>query len=137
MNMLSRLDLFSLKELALRSAMIRQACSCNKTSLVGWESMPISMPETQLRQIGTLIDENEVEPTVKEYHPNGTHYASLEAPIAPRYFPYNRCIVSECIECGRCYLRYNEVGGYFFDQRIRALDPSLIVDAFLPESPAK
>jgi hypothetical protein len=67
--------------------------------------------------------------TYDEYHPAGTRYASDDAPIAPRHFPYNRCNVSRCVTCGRLYLRYQEGGGYFIDQRIRALDPALIVDA--------
>ena len=59
-------------------------------------------------------------------------YESEDAPIAPRYYPYNRCTVSRCMNCGRNYLRYNEAGGYFTELRIRALQPGLLVDAALP-----
>jgi hypothetical protein len=31
--------------------------------------------------------------------------------------------------CGRCFLEYAEGGGYFTDNRIRALRPELLADA--------
>jgi len=79
--------------------------------------------------VATLAPPGEPEPTYAEYHPAGTRYASDDAPIALRHFPYNRCTVSRCRTCGRLFLRYQEGGGYFIDQRIRALDPTLVVDA--------
>jgi hypothetical protein len=36
--------------------------------------------------------------------------------------------VARCLDCGRHYLCYNEVGGYFTESRIRALQPELVVD---------
>ncbi|MFC5473391.1 hypothetical protein [Paraherbaspirillum soli] len=129
MSMPRRLDLPELTELAQRSDAVKQACSCAINSLAGWESMPLSLPEEQLREIGTLIHADEEELTFSEHHPDGTRYWSPEAPIAPRYFPYNRCNVWECGICGRCFLRYTECGGYFVDRRIRALNPALIFDA--------
>lgn len=85
----------------------------------------------QPRELGMLVNADGNVPTFAEYHPNGTRYWSLDAPIAPRYFPYNRCDVWECTVCRRCILRYTEGGGYFVDRRIRLLDASLMVDAAL------
>jgi hypothetical protein len=89
----------------------------------------ISVPQNQLRDIGTLVQGDEQALTLDEYHPEGTHYWSLGAPIAPRYFPSNRCKVSQCTSCGRCFLRYTESGAYHIEERVRYLDPALIVDA--------
>ncbi|MDR5753100.1 MULTISPECIES: hypothetical protein [unclassified Caballeronia] len=103
-------------------------CGCTKTPLDGWQSQPLSLDETQFREIGTLAPENDPEPTFSEYLPAKTNYWSADAPIAPRYFPYNRCSVWECSVCGRLYLRYTEGGGYFVDRRIRAVRAALIED---------
>ena len=69
-----------------------------------------------------------VEATYTEYHPAGTSYWSPDAPIAWRHFPYNRCSILQCTECGRSCLSYVEAGGYYVEARIRALDPTLLVD---------
>ncbi|MDR5733790.1 hypothetical protein QCE47_15760 [Caballeronia sp. LZ025] len=106
-------------------------CACTKTPLDGWQSQPLSLDETQLREIGTLLHEEDPEPTFAEYLPGKLDYWSADAPIAPRYFPYNRCGVWECSSCGRLYLRYTEGGGYFVDRRIRALRLALIEDVSL------
>lgn len=103
-------------------------CTCTKTPLDGWQSQPLSLDESQLREIGTLLSEHDPEPTFAEYLPGKIDYWSADAPIAPRYFPYNRCGVWECTSCGRLYLRYTEGGGYFVDRRIRALRLALIED---------
>jgi len=63
-----------------------------------------------------------------EYLPGNIDYWSPEAPIAPRFFPYNRCNVWQCTQCSRLYLRYTEGGGYFVDRRIRAVHSALIKD---------
>ncbi|MGF6905153.1 hypothetical protein [Paraburkholderia sp. GAS348] len=128
-HMSLRFDYASLMQLAIRSEAVSQACSCMNTPVVGWESMPLSLREGQLRELGTLSCSEEEEAPFDEYHPDGTRYWSADAPIAPRYFPYNRCNVWECIVCGRCFLRYTEGGGYFVDRRIRLINASLIVDA--------
>jgi hypothetical protein len=125
------LDYPALKELASRSQAVTRDCSCTRTDIAGWESLPLSLPEAQLREIGTLASRDDNEPTFAEYHPCGTRYWSFDAPIAPRYFPYNRCDVWECTVCQRNFLRYTEGGGYFVDRRIRLLDASLMVDAAL------
>ncbi|MEZ0603946.1 hypothetical protein ACAX43_17565 [Paraburkholderia sp. IW21] len=107
-------------------------CTCTKTPLDGWQSQPLSLDESQFAEIGTLLAEDDPVPTFSEYLPVKTTYWSAEAPIAPRYFPYNRCAVWECSLCGRLYLRYTEGGGYFVDRRIRAVQSALIEDAPLP-----
>ncbi|MGV8921548.1 MAG: hypothetical protein ACOH2R_27860 [Pseudomonas sp.] len=123
------LDLPALTLLAQRSAAISQSCTCTPKSLAGWEGMPVSLKETQLREIATLVFADEEESTLDEYHPQDTYYWSVNAPIAPLYFPYNRCGIWECTRCGRCFLRYSEAGAYHLESRIRSLDPALIVDA--------
>ncbi|MGS0891335.1 hypothetical protein ACVBGC_02045 [Burkholderia stagnalis] len=123
------LDRAALLKLTAEAAHVTQPCTCTKTSLAGWTSLPLSLPDAQLAEAGTLAPPDEPEPTYGEYHPGGTRYDSDDAPIALRHFPYNRCTVCRCRSCGRLFLRYQEGGGYFIDQRIRALDPALVVDA--------
>ncbi|MFK0376089.1 hypothetical protein [Pandoraea sp. NPDC090278] len=120
-----------LAALAESSGSLSADCQCTRTPLDGWASLPNSLPDAQLEVIGTLFAPNEPEPTFSEYHPDGTSYWTTNAPIAPRYFPYNRANVCRCRDCGRLYLRYQEGGGYFVDQRIRHVNAALIVDALL------
>jgi hypothetical protein len=108
------------------------SCDCTKTSLDGWQSQPLSLDESTLVQVGTLMAPDDPEPTYAEYPPGNSPYWSADAPIAPRYFPYNRCNVWACSKCGRPYLRYTEGGGYFVDRRICALRSALIEDAIYP-----
>lgn len=129
MSALPYLDHAALLRLTAEAAGVTQPCTCTKTPLAGWTSLPLSLRDTQLVEVATLMPPDDPEPTYDEYHPDRTRYGSDDAPIAPRHFPYNRCNVSRCVSCGRLYLRYQEGGGYFIDQRIRALDPALIVDA--------
>jgi len=127
--MTRHLDAAALTELARRAEQTDPpSCTCTRTPLDGWQSQPLSIDERQLAQVGTLVAETESEPTFAEYLPGETRYWSDDAPIAPRYFPYNRCGVWACMLCGRLYLRYTEGGGYFVDQRMRALNPRLIED---------
>jgi hypothetical protein len=83
--------------------------------------------------VGTLREDPYADPTHAEYRTKGTSYWSADAPIAPHYFPYNRCGVEQCMLCCRSCLTYVEAGGYYTEPRIRALDPALIVDAPLPD----
>jgi hypothetical protein len=136
MNTLRYLDHRELVALAQRANDTTLSCSCIKKSLIGWESPLVAWPTNPLREIGSLIYAEDEELTLQEYHPDGTHYWSLDAPIAPFFFPYNRCKICECPRCGRCFLLYTESGAYHVEQRIRYLDPSLIVDAPLPVSAA-
>lgn len=99
---------------------------CGALACAGWESMPGGFDSTRLRRVGTLKDADDEEPTVEEYHPAGTNAWSVDAPIAPDWFPYNRCDVWACTACGRPFLRYTEYGGYYTDERIRALNPDLV-----------
>lgn len=92
----------------------------------------MSLPEAQLSRIGTLIQGDPNEAVFAEFHPEGTGYWSPDAPIAPLYYPSNRCDVWECSACGRLFLRYTEGGGYFVDQRIRMLTSAVLVNAPLP-----
>jgi hypothetical protein len=117
-----------LLELAQRSAAITEPCTCISKSLAGWEGLPVSLKESQLQQVASLVAAEEEDLTLDEYHPNGTHYWSANAPIAPQFFPYNRCGVWTCTLCSRHFLRYAEAGAYHIEQRIRSLDPMLIVD---------
>ncbi|WP_092435602.1 hypothetical protein [Collimonas sp. OK607] len=126
---LPKLEIAELIQLAHRSAQVSTECACARASFLCWESIPVSFPESQLQDVGTLMENPFEEPTFVEFHPAGTRYESSNAPIAPRYFPYNRCTISKCLVCERHFLRYTEAGGYFVDKRIRALNPELIVDA--------
>ena len=125
------LDFSTLTALAKNSAQVGAECACSSAALTSWESVPLSLVEANFQEIGTLLEDPFVEPTFAEFHPAGTRYDSPNAPIAPRYFPYNRCIVVKCLLCGRCFLRYTEAGGYFVDRRIRSLSAAFLVDALL------
>jgi hypothetical protein len=93
----------------------------------GWESLPGSFAEANLRCIGTRWTPDEEEPTLAEHHAGGTRYWSAEAPIALEFHPYNRSELWTCKTCSRLFLRYTEYGGYYEDRRIRELNPVLIV----------
>jgi hypothetical protein len=108
----------------------REACpACAALVCPGWESLPGGFDENNLRRVATLRRPGDEDPTLQEYHPAGTHAWSADAPIAPRFFPYNRCDVWQCAACGRAFLRYTEYGGYYQENRIRALAPPLVTDA--------
>ena len=60
--------------------------------------------------------------------PPGRHARLVSAgPVALGYHPYNRCDVWRCTACRRVFLRYTEYGGYYQDERIRLVDPGLVV----------
>ena len=100
---------------------------CAALSARGWESVPGAFDRQALRQVGTLRQPGDEEPTLQEYHPAGTNAWSPDAPIAPAFFPYNRCEVWTCLGCQRPFLRYTEYGGYYVEERIRPVDPALVV----------
>jgi hypothetical protein len=125
---MQRIDVETLMRLAHASATVTVPCSCNKVSLAAWRALPLTLEPDRFQEIGFLFDDPYDEPTFAEYHPAGTRYDSELAPIALRFYPYNRCAVARCLDCGRHYLRYNEAGGYFTEMRIRALQPELIVN---------
>lgn len=120
------LDTPALERLA-RQPRTRARCdACAALVCPGWESVPGGFDEKALRRVGTLRRPDEEDPTLAEYHPAGTHTWSADAPIAPAFHPYNRCEVWQCAQCALPFLRYTEYGGYYKEDRIRALDAALI-----------
>ncbi len=102
-------------------------CSCALGACAGWESLAEYRWEAaQMTQVATLRDPAIDEPTLEEFHPEGTRYDAPQAPVAPAFFPYNRCDVWHCSRCDRHLLRYTEFGGYNVDPRVRALDSDKI-----------
>lgn len=124
-----RLGAHELKALARRPDILRSCPHCYALRSPGWESMPSSFDRRTLNRVGTLRDETKDEPTVQEHHPRGTHSWSPDAPIALGYYPYNRCDIWQCVTCRRGFLRYTEYGGYYEDERVREIDPNLVVGA--------
>jgi hypothetical protein len=119
------LDAGQLRRLAEQSPQI--ACAqCAAIRAPGWEAMPSGFDRDRLRQVGTLRRPEVEDPTIEEFHPAGTNAWSADAPIAPAYFPYNRCDAWQCVQCGRAFLRYTEYGGYYVEERVRELRPALI-----------
>jgi hypothetical protein len=88
--------------------------------------MPGGFSAAVLECIGTLRRTEAEDPTVAEYHPDGTNSWSPDAPIAADYFPYNRCDAWVCRTCGRPFLRYTEYGGYYVDERVRELNANYV-----------
>jgi len=107
--------------LALQSSGITQGCTCAIALYLGWIRLPVDFPMAQIRTLSTLLDDPYVEPIYAEFHPHETSYWSHAAPIAPRFYPYNRCAVQQCDVCKRVCLSYVEAGGYYVEPRIRAL----------------
>lgn len=106
-----------------------KACNCSLGACAGWESLAESRwPATQMRSVATLRQADEYEPTYEEHHPQGTRYESANAPVAARFFPYNRCDIYQCSACDRHLLRYTEYGGYYVDHRVRCLTGAPIAD---------
>jgi hypothetical protein len=103
--------------------------ACAAIRAPGWEALSSTFDAKQLRKVATLRRPEVEDPTVEEFHPAGTYAWSADAPIAPAFFPYNRCDVWECVPCGRAFLRYTEYGGYYMEERIRELDARLVPDA--------
>ena len=106
--------------------------ACEGLDCPGWEALPGSFARDALERVGTLRYPSIDEPTVAEHHPNGTHAWSADAPIAPAWFPYNRCDAWRCKACARAFLRYTEYGGYYTEERIRELDAARVVDVAAP-----
>jgi len=89
--------------------------------------VPSSFDRRALVRVGTIRDDDADNATLQEHHPRGTHSWSPDAPIALAYYPYNRCDVWRCAACRRAFLRYTEFGGYYEDERVREIDPALVV----------
>jgi hypothetical protein len=118
-----------LRRLAGEAASPQPCASCAAIAFAGWGSIPGSFDRKALRRIGTLRPPGTDEPTLQEHHPAGTNAWSADAPIAPAYFPYNRCDVWQCTECPRTFLRYTEYGGYYEEERIRPVSAALVDEA--------
>jgi len=103
------------------------ACACAVLVCPGWESVVAPLDAAGYERIGTLRPEHDDEPTVEEYHVDGSRFWSTNAPIALAFFPYNRCEVWRCRACGRGFLQYTEFGGYYVDHRLREIDAARIV----------
>ena len=112
----------------LDAAALRQACAgrpvtpctCALGACPGWESFTEDRwPGQSVQRLGTLRDPAVDEPTLEEFHPDGTRYGSPDAPLALGFFPCNRC--------GRNLLRYTEYGGYYVDHRVREVVPERIL----------
>jgi hypothetical protein len=119
-------DAQALKRLA--AAHGQAGCArCAAVRAPGWEALPGGFDRGALRKVGTLRRADEEEPTLEEYHPQGSRAWSPDAPVAPAFFPYNRCEVWQCVQCARPFLRYTEYGGYYVEERIRELLPERVV----------
>ena len=121
-------DAQALRDLAAQ-AHAAPCASCATLPATGWETVPVSLDRPRLKSLGTLYDPqagNPLESTLEEYHPQGTRYWSADAPIAPAWFPYNRCGVWRCRACATVFLRYAEHGGYFEEERIRRVVPAMV-----------
>src|ERR1700754_3669625 len=123
---LKHLDIPALIALASAHDPLKRCVSCAPLVCPGWESVPGSFDTSSLTRVGTLRNAADEDPTLAEHHPRGTHGWSADAPIAPAFFPYNRCDVWQCRACARPFLRYTEHGGYYQDERIRELKAELL-----------
>ena len=113
-----------LKELAEQK---HSNCQCVLQRCAGWESVnDTEWPAKHMQQVATLRDPDVYEPTFEEHHPNGTRYDSADAPVALKFFPYNRCDVFACSQCQQHVLRYTEFGGYYVDHRARRLNADTV-----------
>jgi len=102
------------------------ACHCGLGPCAGWVSLGEERwPAQKMQAVATLRDPELVEPTFEERHPRGTRYDSPDAPVALKFFPYNRCDLWRCQQCQRHLLRYTEFGGYYVDHRVRELSSTL------------
>jgi hypothetical protein len=110
----------------LNTATAPQACSCSLGACAGWEGLTEERwPTAQAQPVGTLRNLGIAEPTFTEQHPDDTRYESPTAPVAVKFFPYNRCDIWRCEQCRRHLMRYTEYGGYYVDHRVRALTTGL------------
>lgn len=122
------LDAQALRELAEGQA--HPPCTrCAALKAPGWEALSATFEQSSLRKVATLRRPDVEDPTLAEYHPAGTNAWSPDAPIAPAFFPYNRCDVWQCVQCGRPFLRYTEYGGYYIEERIREVVTRRVTDA--------
>lgn len=104
----------------------RRCAACTALWRPGWESISGAMRISHLECIGSLVPVDG-DDRLDEFHPEGTHLWSPQAPIALGWYPYNRCTLWRCRCCAAAFLRYTEYGGYYEEERIRPLQTDLIV----------
>jgi len=125
-------DLISAEALKALSPSKPSQCTCPLKHCHGWESVSDDRwPAALMQRKGTLreaLPVGQTEPSFEEFHPDGTRYDSPQAPIAPKYFPFNRCDVFACQKCACGVLKYTEYGGYYVDHRVRLVNPDLVVN---------
>lgn len=121
------LDADCLKTLCEPPSVLAGCAHCQGLRCPGWESIPGGYDTRQLCPVGTLRKDLQEEPTLDEMLPPGTTVWSADAPIAIDHAPYNRSSVWLCRHCRKPFLRYTEYGGYYSDERIRAVVPGLVV----------
>jgi hypothetical protein len=113
---------------AAASAAPTRPCTCTVGPCLAWESLAENRwPTAGMVKLGSLRDPEIYEPTFEEFHPQDTRYESVEAPVAVKFFPYNRCDVFSCRQCSRSLMRYTEFGGYYLDHRVRELRAQLLL----------
>lgn len=117
----------NVRQIAELSSLESNACSCIRGLSQGWETLPKVLEASNLlRFIGEITIDKEQDLTLDEYHPNGTHFWSEDAPIYFEFFPYNISSVWGCKHCSRAFLRFTEAGAYHSEQRIRILRTPLL-----------
>jgi hypothetical protein len=116
-----------IRQIAERSSLESAACSCIRGLSRGWETLPKVLEASDLlRFIGEIPTDRAQELSLDEYHPNGTHFWSEDAPVCFEFFPYNISSIWGCKRCSRAFLRFTEAGAYHSEQRIRILRAPLI-----------
>ena len=117
----------NIRQIAELSSLESTACSCIRGLSLGWETLPKALEQSNLlRFIGDITIDKEHDLTLDEYHPNGTHFWSEDAPVCFEFFPYNISSIWGCKRCSRAFLRFTEAGAYHSEQRIRILRTPLI-----------
>ncbi len=124
--MIPKLNRHQLLDIALSRKDLLACEECSSLRCPGWISVPGYFDFKKLKFLGTLKAEG-AEECWDEFHPDGTNFWSHDAPIAVKYYPYNRSDIRECVHCTRVFLHYTEYGGYYLDERIRGLNPACIV----------
>jgi hypothetical protein len=120
-------QVFNATELkTLASLQHKEQChNCASHNFSCWETILSTFDRNAIQMVGTL-QIPDIEKIWDEYHPHGTDQWSANAPIAVMFHPYNSSDVYQCKSCHTVYLRYNEYGGYYVDERIRTVKPELI-----------
>lgn len=112
----------NIRQIAELSSLESADCSCVRGLSQGWETLPKVLEASNLlRFIGEVRVDKEQDLTLDEYHPNGTHFWSEDAPVRFEFFPYNISSIWGCKRCSRAFLRFTEAGAYHSEQRIRIL----------------